>query len=530
MNKTPLRLSGLIMTAVLGALAIGCASPEPPAERVITYGLTLSPTGIDPHINASLELGIPLSSVYDTLVFQDPESGAFVPGLAETWEISEDGLEYTFSLRRDVRFHDGTPFNAQAVVANLDYILNPDNHSQRAAFMLGSLEEVTAVDDHTVRLRLAEPYAPLLDSLSQVYLGMASPAALDQWGPAEYQFHQVGTGPYRFVEYIPDDHLTLARNQAYDWAPSIYKQPEAPIDSFVFKFYVDPATRMLALQAGQVDIIGELPPRDAARIDQSQEFDLIPVTIPGQPLQLMFNTRQPPTDDLQLRRSLIMSVDRRTIVRTVFGDYSPVASGPLAAGTDGFGSDPALPDYDVEQALNILAEAGWVAGDEGVLSRDGVPLELKVVVPAWGSNPEVGQLIEAAWRNLGARVELTIAPGFGQLKELQAAGGYNAIAYYTFGADPDLLRSFFRSDGLYNWTGYEDPQLDLLLDRASQVTDDPDERRRLYGAVSEIVTDEALILPIRDYVDLVGFNRRVQGLHFGYQGWFPLLIDLSLAR
>src|SRR5512137_3031906 len=113
-------------------LALAACKPTAPASGSLVYGLTLAPTGIDPHLNASSELGIPLSSVYDTLVFHDPDSGQFVPGLAEKWSISPDGLTYTFTLRRDVRFHDGTTFNAAAVAANINYILDPDHHSQKA--------------------------------------------------------------------------------------------------------------------------------------------------------------------------------------------------------------------------------------------------------------------------------------------------------------------------------------------------------------------------------------------------------------
>ena len=127
-------------------LSIAACSTGPEEASTLVYGLTLAISGIDPHLNASSELGIPLRSVYDTLVFLDPETSKFVPGLAERWTISPDGLTYIFTLRRDVTFHDGTPFNAQTVLANLNRIRNPDNHSQKAVFMLGPLEEVEIID------------------------------------------------------------------------------------------------------------------------------------------------------------------------------------------------------------------------------------------------------------------------------------------------------------------------------------------------------------------------------------------------
>ncbi|NIS81405.1 MAG: hypothetical protein GTO14_14640 [Anaerolineales bacterium] len=523
--------SFLLVLLILPCILTLSACRTPPQEASsIVYGLTLAPSGIDPHLNASAELGIPLSSVYDTLIFQDPQSGEFVPGLAEGWTISPDGLEYTFFLRSDVSFHDDAPFNAEAVRANIDYTLDPDNHSFKAALMLGPLEEVNVQDEYTIILRLKEPYAPLLDSLSQVYLGIASPSALETWGPSDYQFHQVGTGPYEFVEYIPNDHLTLRRNPDYAWGPSIYAQDTAGIDTIVFRFYVDEATRALALESGEVDILGEVPPKDAARLSLSERFTLHPIPIPGQPLQYFFNTRRTPTDDLRVRQALILAVDRPSIVETIFGSYSAVAQGPLSAATKGYSTAAPFPGYDPSQAAALLDEAGWRDDDgDGIRSSEETKLELRLVAPNWGSNSEVAQLLRASWEKIGAHVELEIAPGFGPLLEAQSSGDYHAIGINFFDSDPNLLRDFFTSEGFYNWSGIEDPDLDRLLIQASQATHDPERRMELYRQVAVSVSDQALLIPIRDYVNLVVINNRLEGISFSAQGWFPFLIDLKLA-
>ncbi len=520
----------LASAAILLSLSGACSPSPTPAPTTLTYGLTLAPSGIDPHLNASSELGIPLASVYDTLIFRDPETGEFVPGLAESWSISPDELSYEFHLRQDVVFHDGTLFNAEAVRANIEYILNPDNHSQKAAFMLGPLQTVEVVDDATVTLHLSEPFAPLVDSLAQVYLGMASPTALSTWGPTDYQFHQVGTGPYRFVDYIPNDHLTLERNPDYAWAPSIYHQSHAQIDRIVFLFFEDAATRATALESGEADVIGEIPPHAADRLAGTGDFNLSPVPIPGQPLQFLFNTRLSPTDDIRVRQALILGVDRREIVQTVFGEHSPVAQGPLSAVTLGFTSGFPFPDYDPSAALSLLEEAGWADDDnDGVRTRDGQPLALHLVAPSWGQNPEVAQLVEAYWAMLGAEVSLEVAPAFGPLKEIQASGQYNAIGINFFGTDPDLLRPFYTTGGMYDWTGADDPVVDDMLLSASQMTLDQQARLDLYAQFARYVRDHALILPIRDYVNLIVSSSRVQDLRFSADGWYPLLIDLRLS-
>ncbi|GAB4547838.1 MAG: ABC transporter substrate-binding protein [Anaerolineae bacterium] len=499
------------------------------------YGLTLSPSGIDPHINASAELGIPLTSVYDTLVYRtlDPTQGdsqPFVPGLAESWQISEDGQTYTFQLRRDVVFHDGTPFNAEAVRINLERVVNPDTRSQKAAFLLGPFDSVEVVDEFTVAIHLSAPYAPLLDGLSQVYLGMASPAALAKWGP-DYQFHQAGTGPFKFVEYVPNDHLTLVRNDDYNWGPAIYDHPgPAYLDEIEFRFFSDPAGRALALEAGDADVMGELPPLDAARLRQDNRYIIIPVTIPGQPLGFMLNTQRPPLDDVRLRQALIFATDRNAIVQAIFGGESPVATGPLTAVT--FGHDPSLERryrYNPEEARALLAEAGWVDADgDGTLDQDGQPLILDAVLMTWGEVPQIAQLVQSQWAEVGVRLR-TETLTYPAALETARRGEYHLIPQNFSGSDPDLLRIYYHSGEPFNWSKVSDATLDELLDRARSISA-PDERAGLYAQAQQRIMEMALLVPIRDPVNLNAASARVKGLRFDAHGWFPLLHDVYLEE
>jgi peptide/nickel transport system substrate-binding protein len=514
-------------TLIALALILAACTGSPSELSVLRYGLTLAPTGIDPHLNASSELTIPLGSVYDTLVFAAAPGGPFVPGLAQRWEISPDARTYTFTLRQDVHFHDGTPFNAQAVRLNLQRVMNPDNHSQKALGMLGPLQSVDVIDEFTVQLTLSEPFAPLLDSLSQVYLGMASPQALERWGTDDYQFHQVGTGPYRFVSYVPNDSLTLEANPDYAWGPQVYESARPHFDVIEFSFYQDPATRALALQGDQVDVIGEIPPQDASRLQAGGSNLVQAIPVPGQPLQYLFNTLREPTADVRVRKALIHSLDRASIVQTVFGPSSPVAQGPLSASTPGGSAWPEAYAFDPELAATLLDQAGWRLQSDGVRRREQQTLDVTMVVPTWGSNPEVAQLVQAAWQALGVNVDLVVVPGFGQLKQAQDDGAYHAIGVNLFGTDPDLLRPFFSSNGIYNWTGYSDPGLDSLLEQASRSTPTDAERLELYARASEQIADQALILPLRDYVNLVAFDSALSGLQFSPQGWNPYLIDIQ---
>jgi peptide/nickel transport system substrate-binding protein len=515
----------LSLLALLLSLLAGCGAPSSGAR--IVYGLTLAPSGLDPHINASSELGIPLTSVYDTLVYLDPENGEFVPGLAERWEVSDDGLMYTFYLRQGVTFHDDTPFDAEAVRLNLARITSPDVASQKARFMLGSYEWTEVVDEYTVRIHLSEPFAPLLDALSQVYLGMASPAAVEKWGD-EYQLHQVGTGPFVFAEYVPGDHLLLRRNHDYTWGPSVYQHETAQLEEIEFRFFTDPSTRSPALETGEADVMGEIPPQDAVRLIESPDFRVEAVPIPGVSLMVFMNTARPPLDDVRVRQALLYGTDRQAIVSTVFRDTSPAAHGPLAAATLGY--EPAVQDiysYDPKQAAALLDDAGWLDTDgDAIRNRDGEPLILDLYLMGWGYMPEVGQLLAAQWAELGVEVHSQVV-SYPEALQLAGEGRHHLIPFNLSGSDPDILRKFFHSQASFNWAKLDDSELDAWLETAAR-TSDRAERAALYSRVQLQVMDQALVIPIRDYVNLNGVSNQVQGLHYDAQGWFPWLIDVAL--
>ena len=504
------------------------------SEGKLVYGLTLSPSGIDPHTNASSELGIALSSVYDTLVYRAPATGTatdnqFVPGLAESWEVSDDGLTYTFHLRHDVTFQDGTSFNAEAVRVNIERILDPNLQSQKAVYLLGPVESAEVIGEYTVALHLSAPYAPLLDGLAQVYLGMASPAALTKWG-ADYQFHQVGTGPFKFVEYVPNDHLTLVRNDDYNWGPSIYDHSgPAYLKEIEFRFFTDPAGRALALEAGDVQVMGELPPLDAIRLRDDPRFNIIPVAVPGQPLGFMLNTQQPPLDDVRVRRALIFATDRDAMVQAIFGGQSPAAVGPLTAST--FGYDPSLAglyQYSPDKAAALLQEAGWVDSDgDGIRDRDGQPLVLKAALMTWGSVPEVAQLLQAQWAQVGVSLQTEVLT-YPAALQVAREGTYHIMPQTYSGSDPDLLWTYYHSGEPFNWSKVSDIGLDGLLDQ-ERGTYDPAQRIQLYQQAQQSIMEQALLIPIRDPVNLNAASARVQDLRFDAHGWFPLLHDVYLS-
>lgn len=523
------RWFAVFMLMMLGLTACsGAARSQETAVNRIIYGLTLPVSGIDPHVNSSSELGIPLRQVYDTLVYRDPATKDFVPGLATEWAISPDGLVYTFKLRQGVTFHDGTPFNAQAVGVNLDRIADHNTVSQKAMFMLGPYAGYEVMDDYTILIKLSEPYSPLLDSLSQVYLGIASPKALGEFSLDRYQFHQVGTGPFRFIEYVPGDRIVLRRNPDYAWGPAFYQSGN--LDEIEYRFFFDAPTRTAGLESGAAQIMGELLPTDARALTANSAVQILPVAIPGQPLQFLFNTRRFPTDNRQVRQAILYGTNRSLIIDAVFQRFSLVAWGPLSANTLYYSRDViGLYGQDTGQAQSLLAAAGFQdSNNNGYLDTNGVELEVTVIVPPWGLIPEVAQLLQDQWRAIGIRARLVPVPTRNALFEAVQRGEYNLVAYYTFGLDPSFLGQFFLSDSPDNWTGYANPDLDNTLREAARQTD-PAVRQNLYALAQRLIMDEALILPIRDYVNLNAAGASIKGLTFDAYGWFPLMSNVSIA-
>ena len=522
----------LLLAAIVGALALG--GDDEPARNpgdAIVYGLTLNPSGFDPHIHQSSELGIPFFSVYDTLVYRHPQTLEFVPGLAERWEMAEDGLSWTFTLKQNVRFHDGTEFNAAAVAANLDRIMNPDVGSQKARVLLDAYTGYEIVDPYTITLRVSQPYAPLLDALSQVYLGMASPAALNANTNNSYQWHQVGTGPYMLDEFVPGSLIRLIRNEDYNWGPVFYApDADGSLDTIEFRFYTDPPTRSLALESGEVDVVGELLPTDAELLAGNVEVDVYQVPVPGTPQQFFFNTRHAPLDSMTVRQALLYGTNRTEIVDAVYQGRSPIAHGPLTSTVMYY--DPAVEQmypFDLDQARALLASQGLAYTDnDGILEWEGEPLELTVVFGPWNQMPDVAQLIQSQWRELGIDVELIQVPDFPSLRQRVRDDDYDVISFYDFGVDPSILNRFYLSGAVNNWSGFSDPQLDQTLYEAMRQTNS-DARRTLYSAAQIRIMEQALVLPIREYVNLVGVSSDLDGVVFSAQGWWPLLRNFQLT-
>ncbi|MDQ6700979.1 MAG: ABC transporter substrate-binding protein, partial [Acidobacteriota bacterium] len=307
--------------AVLGPMARGGAFaqstplPTPKSGGTLVVGLQSEPSdNIDPAVTPWAVSHNIMMHVYDTLVWQDPADGSFKPGLADSWTAAPDGLSYTFKLKSGVTFHDGTVFDAAAVKWNFDRIADPATKSGFAANLLGPYASSQVVDPQTVTVTFKTAYAPFLDSASQAFLGMVSPAAVKKYG-ADYGVKAaVGTGPFMFKEWVRADHLSLVKNPNYNWAGGVFlHNGPAYLDGITFRFIQEDATRSGTLQSGETQVIELVPTSDIQTLKDSG-FQIVPGKAPGIPTIVEINTAKAPTDDIAVRKAINLGTDQKTII------------------------------------------------------------------------------------------------------------------------------------------------------------------------------------------------------------------------
>jgi peptide/nickel transport system substrate-binding protein len=272
------------------------------------------------------------------------------------------------------------------------------------------------LDPFTIKLTLSRPFEPLLDSFSQVYLGIASPTAFKTYSdaPLRYQFHQVGTGPFEFVEYIPEDRIILRRNPDYSWYPSFYHPPDTnAVQEIELRFVLNAQTRLNDLEQGNVQIIGGLLPADARSLTNDVEFVIVPTAIPGEPLQFFFNTTTEPTDNLAVRQALAYAANRTSIAESIYGGFSPVAWGPISSINLFYNRGVRnVYAYNLQQAQSLLTQTGYTdENNDGFLEKDGNILSITVVHSPENLLPQVAQFLKEQWESIGIRIQLRPVPG-----------------------------------------------------------------------------------------------------------------------
>jgi peptide/nickel transport system substrate-binding protein len=462
-----------------GDLIIGYAQEQPTLDAPV------------PNSDAQSRL---LNSVLEPLVWQ-PESGVFEPGLATSWEVNEDATEFTFQLRDDVIFHDGTPFNAEAVKVSFDRVADPELRALLVG-LLGPYEGTEVVDEFTARVTFGEPYPLFIDSLSKTGIRIVSPTAVAEFGP-DFGQNVVGTGPFKLRSFA-EDAVVLERFEEYNWAPAFLNH-EGPafLDSITYRFIPEDSTRVTALETGEVHFIDFTPPQQVDRLEADGRFKVDLLYVPGLPQIMQINVDKEPTSELAVRQAIQHAINHQAIVDVVwFGKANP-AYGVLASTTPGYWEGVAdVYPYDPERARQILEEAGWVDSDgDGVREKDGQRLELLYVTNT--SQVPTAEVVQAMLAEVGIALTVEALSSQASLAKYQE-NQHHIGRLGEITNDPSAMCFPIHSENITggtqgNRSRYSNPEVDALCDEAARETD-WERRVELYEELQQIVADEAIII------------------------------------
>src|SRR5215510_6913575 len=484
---------GLLARGV--ALAQSGDTPQTGGE--LFYGSTSRWDTLDPNITTFTDVARIGFHLFDPLVWE-AKGGEFIPGLAEKWEVNASADRYTFYLRKDVKFHDGTPFTADAIKFTFDRIVDPDLKSQMAFSALGPYESTTVVNPSTAVVKFKRPFAPFLSSVAGSVLAPVSPDAVRKYGK-DFGTQPVGTGPFKFASYSTDNVLRMVRNPDYRWGPSLLKHQGPP--------YLD---------AVSWRIIPEASTQEYRNVQREASIQLLQGDLAGSGWSMMINVTRPPGDDVRVRQALEWGVDKAAMVRAVWlGVHKPACS-PITSSM--FGFDPAtcsVYKYDPKKAGELLDEAGWKMGPGGVRKKDGQDLTLALYYRS--DNPDftaMATFLQSMYQQIGIKVDLNGLAQAGYFNAVRA-GQHNLQFWWDTRTDPDVVRILLYSanaNGGTNRNRYKNAEMDTLIDEAAGTTD-PAKRKRLYTQIQMKTLQEAIMVFFADPLNVFAIQKnKVMGV------------------
>jgi len=525
----------LVLLAVAGCSnskdSKSARASEPTSGGELTFAIATSPDTLDPHASGLAVSFRVIKTIFETLVFQGADNKV-EPWLATSWDISEDGKTYTFKLREDVSFHDGTKFNAEAVKYNFDRIFDPETKAATPVAYMDKVKSVEAVDEHTVKITLSEPSATFLTLLAHTNLSIVSPETAKK---GQFASNPVGTGPFKFVEQVENDRVVLERFDDYHGHFAAAKhEGKAYLDKLTFKIIPEEATRIGSVQSSQVDSAETVPPQDILSIQKGGQLNIHEAATGGLPYTLFINNTNEPWNDPEARQALRAAVDVETIVKTLYlGTYKRSWSS-LAPIT--FGYDTTLENknyFDLKKANEQFDQLGWKKEADGFRKKDGKTLTLRIFDHAVNreKRQDISLMVQQQLKAAGVKVELNTT---NDLKSIEKdPKSYDLRGNSRVALDPDDLRRFYSSKhsldkGGINLGWVNNKKLDELLEQGA-VEADQGKRASIYKEIQQEIDKQAYIIPIYDFPYTVAAGKQVEGLSFDSLG-YPLFYDVHIKK
>lgn len=498
-GPTASRLSGNAAAApvnrpdTLGTLA-SRQEQEIELGGILTVAIGTDITSLEPQLTTETSSGGVRTNIYDQLVWHYTEDGSIIPWLATEWEASDDGLTYTFTLTdQPVVFHDGTPFDAEAVKATFDRLLDPER-TGAAKLTLDMVESVEVVDARTVMFTLATPFAPFMRRIADNPGGIMSPAAIAEYGE-NYGQNPIGTGPYKFVEYITGDSVTLERNPAYWNGPVNF-------DGVVYFIVPEDTARTTLLETGEAQVIDRVTPQLAETIEMNPDLRIQEI-VTSRLIYFILNQNRDLMKDVRVRQAVNLAVDRVSIIESIFRGHAELADSPISETVEFYERQPPYP-YDPEQARALLEEAGVEEGTE---------LVIWTPQGRYVGDRDFATAVQSMMEDVGFDASLQ---GFGDfpayIEQLDSLEFDMAVWGWANSNDADsALNQIFSSDFAQtfpNWGSYVNPEVDELLDSAAAELDEV-RRAELYAEAQRILVEDAAGLFMHWQVNMTGVSEQV---------------------
>ncbi|MGQ0569248.1 MAG: ABC transporter substrate-binding protein [Armatimonadota bacterium] len=499
--------------AVVVVLALFSPAATAPAPfGLLRVGMESAPTTMDPGLSTDLYSQQVYSHILEGLLILDTD-GVPRPALAESWTPSADGKTWTFKLRQNVKFHDGTEFTADDVKYTIERILNPDARSPQRG-LLSQIASVDVADKNTVRIVTRAAFVPILTNLATA--AYILPRAYHSRVGRDFARRPVGTGPYKWIEWVPDERIVLEAN-------SDYYAGRPSMERVQFRFIPEGSVRLAELESGGVDLIAGIPAQDLRRLRVSLLVDLHEVI--GTNYRLIgLNTSVKPYDDARVRQAIAHAIDKKKIIDVVWKERAVLAEGPIPptswahdGGFKGLG-------YNLSRAKQLMAEAGHANG-----------FDMNYLMVESEENRIEAPLLIDMLKQININVKV-ISVDFPTLLDRLLKANYDVLRVgWTVSPEPDaLLYSPFHTSAIggFNFVKYRNPKIDELLDRGRTVTNAND-RIRIYREAQRMIVQDAPMIFLFHEKRTYASRKAVTGFKAHVSGWIalktPYGLDVKLA-
>lgn len=496
----------------------------------IVFGGNQEPSQLDAFASTTVNDQAVAAQIYETLVILG-QGMQLHPGLATSWSLSPDAMRLRLTLREGVTFHNGDPFDASVLKAHFDR-MKGDVSGSASALIAGYYQDTEVIDDYTVELVFSKPAPDALIDLAAPGAGITNAAAVAELGDDAGQ-NPIGTGPFVFEEWVEGSHISMVRNPDWTWGAYSFYGTTGPAraERLIFRFIPDAQTRTAALSTGEIHFLDLVPFHEISPLEELDGVTLEGFSLPGLPQVNYISPAIPPTSDIRVRQAILHAVNQEDIVKLVFFGRAPRAYGPLSS--DFAEYDPIVETYypyDPERSAQLLDEAGWTLGDDGIRRKDGETLSARIIENrSW--NPWV-TLLQDQIGKIGFDAEVITYEAGGYFQETGETVFELASMGDVFASPATLRRDFHSSSigpGNINVGHIDDPRLDELLDAAAQEIN-IGRRAEILSDVQRYIMDQAYIVPIIELKFFTAFSNALSGFSVDGTGYYKYFAGASLSQ